>query len=296
MSRTTSAPRTPRTLSRHHPQIAAEIASIRHRLHGNTVTLLGSDLGRFAETGSYALRNGLHAVIQPRLFDHPQTEIMAQLGDAARLAERLRREHPKSGVTLAVGCEHILFTPGIVPGTDLFERAAYLEKHPEEWPAIVRRLNEFLGRQVELARRYCRGPLTYGAAAGLEQVDWRMFDVVGLDYYESHPTADGHRQALTPYRRWNKPIWILEFGCCTFEGADAGRLRGDQPVRRVGVHVRLPGRAALAPEEVRLRHRGVQPAEVGPDQPLRRGVAVLHPAEAVVRRRRPAQPGVLRRC
>jgi hypothetical protein len=205
----------------HHPQIASELATIRHGLHGNTVTLLGSHLGRFAETGTLALQGGLHAVIQPRLFDHPQSEIMAQLEDAARLAERLRREHPKPGVTLAVGCEHILFTPGIVPGADLWERAAYLEKHPEEYPAIVRRLNEFLGRQVELARRHFRGPLTYGAAVGLEQVDWRPFDIVGLDYYQSHPTADGHRQALAPYRRWNKPIWILEFGCCTFEGADA---------------------------------------------------------------------------
>ena len=205
----------------HHPQIAAEIATIRRGLHSDAVTLLGSHLGRLAETGKLATAeraargHPAAAVRLPAVRDHGAT------GGRPRLAERLRRAHPKPGVTLAVGCEHILFTPGIVPGADLFERVAYIEKHPEEWPAIVRRLNEFLGRQVELARRHFRGPLTYGAAAGLEQVDWRMFDIVGLDYYDNHPTADGHRQALAPYRRWKKPIWILEFGCCTFEGADA---------------------------------------------------------------------------
>jgi hypothetical protein len=224
----------------HHPQIAAEIATIRRGLHGNAVTLLGSDLGRFAETGKLALRNGLQTVIQPRLFDYPQTEIMAQLEDAARLAERLRREHPRTGVTLAVGCEHILFTPGIVPGADLFERADYLTEHPEELPAIMRRLNEFLGRQVELARRHFRGPLTYGAVADLERVDWRLFDIVGLDYYDSHPTVDGHRQALAPHRRWNKPIWILEFGCCTFEGADADAGMGWNVVDYTKVPAEIP--------------------------------------------------------
>ena len=46
-----------------------------------------------------------------------------------------------------------------------------------------------------------------------------MFDLVGLDYYAFHESLAGHRRTLRPYRRWGKPIAILEFGCCTYRGA-----------------------------------------------------------------------------
>jgi hypothetical protein len=60
--------------------------------------------------------------------------------------------------------------------------------------------------------------VTY-AAAVFEQVDWTPFDIVGLDYYEFHRRRSGHAKELAPYRRWNKPILISEFGCCTYKGA-----------------------------------------------------------------------------
>jgi hypothetical protein len=209
-------------------QIAGEIGAVRHGLHCNAITVLGSDVERLATSAALALRLGLRTLIQPRLFDFPQGEVLDHLARTARTAERLRRRHRRPGVVLVVGCEAVLFTPGIVPGNGFYERVEYLTEHPEELPAILARLDAFLDKAVTVARRNFHGPITYGAAAGLEDVDWSRFDLVGLDYYDYHPTTAEHRLALATYRRWNKPIMILEFGCCTFTGAaEAGGMGWD---------------------------------------------------------------------
>jgi hypothetical protein len=57
---------------------------------------------------------GLHVWIQPRLYNGSQAEVLAHLGRTARAAERLRRKY--SRVSLNVGVESIIFTPGMVPG------------------------------------------------------------------------------------------------------------------------------------------------------------------------------------
>jgi hypothetical protein len=69
-------------------------------------------------------------------------------------------------VILVIGCEFMLFTPGIVPGKDFYERVAYLTKG-----------------------------------------------------YSYHQDPAEHSKELAPFRKWSKPILILEFGCCTFTGA-----------------------------------------------------------------------------
>lgn len=79
------------------------------------MTVFGTDLDRLHRTAGEALRRGLHVSIQPRLYDHSQREVLAHMTRAAERAEALRRDHPGT-VTLIAGCEHMLFTPGIVPG------------------------------------------------------------------------------------------------------------------------------------------------------------------------------------
>jgi hypothetical protein len=119
----------------------------------------------------------------------------------------------------AAGCEHILFTPGIIPGATFVERIATIGSiPPEEWPNIFQRLNEFLTKAAAVARANFRGMLTYGGAF-FEPVDWSQFDIVGLDYYPDFATDAEYRTDLAQYRKWGKPIEILEFGCCTYPGA-----------------------------------------------------------------------------
>ncbi|WP_405062575.1 hypothetical protein OG474_13295 [Kribbella sp. NBC_01505] len=182
------------------------------------MSVYGSDVGRLIETAEEVTRRGMAVSVQPRAFDEPQEDALAKLRAVAIGAERLRR---RSGpeVILVVGCEFMLFTPGIVPGKDFFERVEYLTKGEFDMKELQRRFRAITAQMVKVARRNFHGRITYGAAHDLENVDWSLFDIVGLDYYSFHEDPAGHTKELAPFRRWGKPIMVLEFGCCTFTGA-----------------------------------------------------------------------------
>ncbi|MEV5962768.1 hypothetical protein AB0L70_13455 [Kribbella sp. NPDC051952] len=216
-----------------------ELRAIRHRLHANWVSIYGSDVRRLTDTATAALEQGLTVSIQPRSFDEPQADELEKLRKVAVEAERLRRRCDQDQeVILAIGCEFMLFTPGIVPGATFFERVEYLTKGEFDWPVLVRRFREFTARMVKVARSNFKGRITYGAASDLEPVDWSLFDIVGLDYYSYHADRADHTKELAPFRALGKPILILEFGCCTFTGAaelggmgwDIVDFSGDVPV------------------------------------------------------------------
>ncbi|BCB91632.1 hypothetical protein Psuf_089450 [Phytohabitans suffuscus] len=198
--------------------LAHDLRAIDERLRCNAVTVFGTHVDRLVQAATGALRRGLQVSIQPRLFDRPQEEILAHLARTARAAERLRRRHQPE-VILIVGCEYLLFAPGIVPGETFLDRIRYLSQEQYDFTVFLRRLDALLDRAVAVARRHFGGRITYGAIAGAEQIDWSRFDIVGLDYYDYHEDRAGHTAALAPHRRWGKPIMILEFGCCTYEGA-----------------------------------------------------------------------------
>ncbi|GHH55753.1 abortive phage infection protein [Lentzea cavernae] len=191
-----------------------------------SITAFGTELGRLAETTDVALRRGLKVFVQPRLYDHPQDEVLEHMAEAARTAERKRRG---DDITFVAGCEHFLFTPGIIPGDTFLDRLANIPAITD-WPAVIQRFREFMARAVEVARREFRGRITYGAAAGAdaEWNDWSLFDLVGLDYYRHFETDTEYATDLERYRRWGKPLMVLEYGCCTFTGAaEAGGLGWD---------------------------------------------------------------------
>jgi hypothetical protein len=195
-----------------------EIRAIRERLHANWVSIYGSNVQRMTDTAAEALRQGLKVSIQPRSFDEPQKAGLEKLRQTAIAAERLRRRHGPEMI-LVIGCEFMLFTPGIVPGANFFERVEYLTKGGFDLRELQRKLRAYTAKAVAVARGNFRGRITYGAASDLEEIDWSLFDIVGLDYYSYHQDRAAHTKELAPFRRWGKPIMILEFGCCTFTGA-----------------------------------------------------------------------------
>ncbi|GGM40093.1 hypothetical protein GCM10012275_08810 [Longimycelium tulufanense] len=195
-----------------------EIRAIRKDMRCDSIVVFGSEIGRLTETTAVALQRNLRVFVQPRLYDHPQREILDHLAETAREAEQLRR-HCGIRLTLVVGCEFLLFTPGIVPGVNFLERIQNLQKMPpEEYPALRKRLEDYMRRAVSVARANFHGRITYGATTG-EPVDWSLFDIVGLDYYEYFREQEEYSKDLARYRKWGKPITILEFGSCTYTGA-----------------------------------------------------------------------------
>ncbi|WP_328990482.1 hypothetical protein OG394_29890 [Kribbella sp. NBC_01245] len=199
-------------------QLRQELEAIDERLHANWVSVFGSEVERLTEAADEALSRGLTVSIQPRAFDRPQEYALEHLRQTACAAERLRKQHDPE-VILVVGCEFMLFTPGIVPGADFYERVENLSKPDADWPGIHRRFATYVDKVVKVARKNFGGRITYGAAADLEPVNWALFDIVGLDYYSYNEDPAAHTAELAPFRQWNQPILILEFGCCTFTGA-----------------------------------------------------------------------------
>nr|WP_157529320.1 abortive phage infection protein [Kibdelosporangium sp. MJ126-NF4]CEL22801.1 hypothetical protein [Kibdelosporangium sp. MJ126-NF4] len=187
------------------------------RLNCPSVSVFGTDIARQTMTVRAAAERGMTVYVQPRLYDHPQQEILDHLAESARQAERLRRQG--APIVFAAGCEHILFTPDIVPGANFQERIANIGTlPPEEWPNVAARLNAFLAKAAAVSRGNFGGTVTYGGAF-FEPVDWSVFDMIGIDYYEYFETDAEYRADLAKLRTWNKPVTIMEFGSCTYPGA-----------------------------------------------------------------------------
>lgn len=193
-----------------------DVRAIRHDLHATSVKVTGSGVDRLAATASEAAEQGLHVWLEPTLGDRPAPEILEHLAETGRFAERLRRQG--AGVHLSVGCEFVLFVPGIVPGATIMERIENLLSGNFDPEQMLRRLHRFTARAAAVGRSVFRGRMTYAAAED-EDVDWDLFDIVGLDYYGYFPHRADYVRDIRRHIRPGKPLAIMEFGSCTFEGA-----------------------------------------------------------------------------
>jgi hypothetical protein len=228
--------------------IAAEVGLISGELHGNAVNLYGSHLGRLTEAAVAAVDRGLHVWLEPRLPDGSPDDVIEHMTETARVAESLRA--PGAGIDLSLGAVHTFFTPGIFPGGPPYiERIGKIyfdgDHHggvPGQWPtravaaelsASTPRLNEFLGRAATAARRIFNGRLAYNAAPW-EEVDWRPFDVVGIQYLmlPLYLTPEDHLRELARYRQHGKPVFITGFGTASYQGAERRGFYAFDIVRR----------------------------------------------------------------
>jgi hypothetical protein len=190
-----------------------DLRTIAGDLRATSVSVHGTGPDRLAATATEAADHGLHVWLQPRLADVAPADILDHLAATGRHAERLRRRGAR--VVLSVGCEFVLFVPGIVPGADVLERIRHLLDGTFDPVVMRRRLAGFTERAARVGRSVFHGPLTYGASYD-EEVDWSRFDIVSANYYGADPRRD-----LAPHQRLGKPVAVTEFGCCTYQGAAA---------------------------------------------------------------------------
>ncbi|MDX2935403.1 abortive phage infection protein [Streptomyces ipomoeae] len=202
-------------------RVRRDMRAIRHELRADSVKVTGDGVERLTRTAAEAAERGLNVWLEPTLGGVPEREILDHLAETGRFAERLRRQG--LDVHLSVGCEFLIFLPGIVPGDDILERIENLLAGNFDPVEAARRVHDFTARAAGVARSVFHGPLTYAAAED-EEVDWDLFDIVGLDYYGYHRGRSAYIRDLRRHVRPGKPLSIQEFGCCTFEGApqDAG--------------------------------------------------------------------------
>ncbi|OIK04793.1 abortive phage infection protein [Streptomyces monashensis] len=215
-----------------------DIRAIRDELHADTVDVTGDGVERLTATAAEAAERGLRVWLQPTLGDVPERDILEHLAETGRFAERLRRQG--AAVDLSVGCEFWLFVPGIVPGADVHERIRNLLDGTVDPAAMQRRLDRFTARAAAVGRSVFRGRLAYAAAQD-DQVDWRLFDVVGIDYYSYFPHRADYVRELSRHTRWGKPVVVTEFGTCVYVGAPQTGGMGWDIVDRVKVPPEIKG-------------------------------------------------------
>lgn len=196
-----------------------DVRLIRDDLHADTLDVTGDGVDRLTATAAEAAERGLHIWLQPTLGDVPEREILDSIAECGRFAERLRRQG--ASVDVSVGCEFWLFVPGIIPGETVLERVENLQKGNVDMARMQRRLARFTARAAAVGRSVFHGRLSYAAAQDeeFEPVDWRLFDIIGIDYYSSFRDPSDHVRELRRYLRWDKPLAITEFGTCAYAGA-----------------------------------------------------------------------------
>jgi hypothetical protein len=202
-----------------------EIDVLRNQLHCNAVRIAGTDIDRLVHAATFALAQDMFVWFSPALIDATPQATCDYLVECARRAESLRGGHDR--IVFVVGGEYSFFMQGIIAGRDYrdrikrFIRPSSLVRHlvtGGRWPG--RRLSAFLKSTAAAVREHFHGPLTY-AAGTWERIDWRHFDLVGINYYRDAQNEKNYARGLSRYMEIGKPVLITEFGCCTYAGADA---------------------------------------------------------------------------
>lgn len=207
--------------------VAHDMDVIAGTLHCNAVRLVGDSIERLVTAARLAHRAGLTVFLNPWLIDRGEAELLPFIDETARRAELLRDEG-LSDLVLVLGCEFSLFAHGIIPGDSVYDRVDWLVSLREGAPAVPSieevgaGTRALLATVVAAARAHFGGRLTY-AAGVWEGVDWTGIDLVGADAYRAGETAEQYAGVVRSLGRAGKPLLVLEFGCCTYEGAD---LRG----------------------------------------------------------------------
>ena len=202
-----------------------DIRAVRDDLHADTVDVTGDGVERLTATAAEAAERGLHVWLQPTLADAPQRDTLEHLAECGRFAERLRRQG--ASVDFSVGCEFWLLVPGIVPGATVLDRVRNMLNGTFDPVKMQRNLDRFTAKAAAVGRSVFHGNLSYAAAQD-DRVDWRLFDIVGIDYYSYFHHHTDYVRELRRYLRWGKPLAITEFGTCTYKGApEAGGMGWD---------------------------------------------------------------------
>ncbi len=203
-----------------------DIGTIANILRANAIRIEGEDIDRLVAASEIAAEAGLKVFFNPWWMNADSIKVITYMEKAANAAEQLRAKG--YDITFVTGCEYTLFNDGIIPGNNVSERIqsmmnfAEMKDDPEKlmsvFTEISDRLNSILKSIVDKVRENFKGEVVYSSGTW-EQVDWSMFDAVGVDYYHDIQSDEEYVAGIKEYLKYGKPVWVMEVGCCTFEGA-----------------------------------------------------------------------------
>ena len=204
--------------------VTKEIEIIKNELHCNAIRISGLNIDRIAEASEIALKTGLTVWFSPSFAYNDRESTLEYILHGARAAENLRLVYPD--LVFVTGCELSLFTKGFIKGETGDERIKHLFSPVSQFKNMLgikrnynKQLNEFLENAVDEIKKVFHGQITY-ASGSWEKVNWKIFDMVGVDFYRSSYNKLTYVKELKSYKRIEKPLCITEFGCCAYKGAD----------------------------------------------------------------------------
>jgi hypothetical protein len=205
-----------------------DLRSIANDLHANAVRIEGEEIHRLVTASRIAHEMGLTVFFNPWKMNVGAEEARSYYAKAAEAAEQLRNDGVD--IVFVAGCEYPIFNKGLFPGETLMDRIGWLSAQfagggaatgqapqalREKWPE----LNEILRLFAETVRGKFGGPVTY-AATTFEDIDWSIFDIVGIDFYRRGEPEEQYLAGLQRYQL-GKPSVVMELGCCSYDGAGA---------------------------------------------------------------------------
>ncbi|MER6088811.1 hypothetical protein [Streptomyces bluensis] len=202
--------------------VRRDMAVISGDLHCDAVRVSGRDPERLGIAARHAADAGLEVWFAPFPVDLPPDRLPPFFADCARRAEAVRQSG--ADVVYVAGCEITAFCGGFIPGDTYRDRLRAMATADMEWWSslgpVQERFNDFLAHVAATVRTHFGGRVTY-AAAPWEFVDWRPFDVVGIDAYRAAYNADVFRDELRGHFAHGKPVAVTEYGTCAYRGAGA---------------------------------------------------------------------------
>ncbi|MEO7049040.1 MAG: hypothetical protein ABI091_27295 [Ferruginibacter sp.] len=203
--------------------VKKEFEIIKNELNCDAVRISGYDIERLSKASVYALEVGLQVWVSPAYIDATSEEALKYLVDCAKAAESLRKKY--GNVIFVTGCEYSLFLNGFIKGENVYERLAKMFSPLSIVLSVLglknkfhTRLNNFLAEATSNIRMHFKGELTYSSGTW-EKIDWRLFDMVGIDHYRASYNKKTYLKELHGYFKYGKPVAVLEFGCCSYKGA-----------------------------------------------------------------------------
>jgi hypothetical protein len=202
-----------------------ELDDIARGLHANAVRVTGGDVDRIATAARIAVGKELEAWLTPMLPNADAATTLRAIEAAARAGQGLLDAGHRC--TLIVGCELSVFMQGILPGATHGDRFGLLFDPARLAVAVgasgldpQAEFAAFLRSAASTARAHFSGPVAY--AAGLwEDVDWSLFDMVGLDAYRDANNRTTYAGTIERHREGGRRVVITELGCATYRDAAA---------------------------------------------------------------------------
>jgi hypothetical protein len=206
------------------PVIKKEIEIIRNELHCDAIKITGHDAYRLARAAEFAAEQGLQVWLTPSNIDATREEALKHLLECAKAAEELRVKY--ECIIFVLGYEYSLFLEGFIKGDTIYDRLGRMFSPLGMVMnllglrnGIYNKLNRFLKDAAAQVRQHFEGRITY-AAGTWEKINWDPFDIVGIDHYRAAYNKSFYKKQLEGYYKFNKPVAVLEFGCCAYKGAE----------------------------------------------------------------------------